>query len=597
MKRRKSTSGTTPTFVRGTFRRGRTGGVGFFENNNGGNLQYGVKSTHILSGLGNHEIRYGVQAETINFTRATDYSGPPVTLSNGRTTTTGVPVQIRSGGGVTYYRATRGLLAPHEETTQDYRSFFIQDTWQIGRLTLRPGIRYDRQYLEGVPPGGVDLPTGVVDAPDLCFSGDQRPGEGTGIGDPITCNFTWQNWAPRLGATFDLFGNGRAKVFASWGRFYAKIPNDLAARAMSADAGITRQHYRDAGLTQPVPNGEVFAAVAGNQHFIRTSDHPAIIDPDAGSTYKNEMLAGIEFDVLGNANLGFRYMRRTMPQILEDIGQLPIAGYFLGTDQPVDYFITNVNADTQVVQCCGFNAAFEDPAHTYDSFEVTLNKRFSGNWSAIASYRFSRLAGNFEGFFRSDNGQSDPAISSLFDFPTNDPSYTALADEHGGLGDIRYQGSSLGDGRLPNDRPHQLKLYGSYLFRDINFGFGFNAGSGRSLTAMGANPVYANAGEIPLTIRGAGMETVDGFKERTPAEISLDVHADYAFRLGERRLTLLADAFNLFNRQSATWYDYFYETTTGVLNPNFGQAVNGGSSSAPSFAPPFNLRLGVRFDW
>ena len=33
-----------------------------------------------------------------------------------------------------------------------------------------------------------------------------------------------------------------------------------------------------------------------------TSDHAAIIDPDAGSTYKNEFLAGIEFDVLGKAH-------------------------------------------------------------------------------------------------------------------------------------------------------------------------------------------------------------------------------------------------------------------------------------------------------
>ena len=43
------------------------------------------------------------------------------------------------------------------------------------------------------------------------------------------------------------------------GRFYAKIPNDLAARAMSADAGITRQDYMDAALTQPVANGTSFA--------------------------------------------------------------------------------------------------------------------------------------------------------------------------------------------------------------------------------------------------------------------------------------------------------------------------------------------------
>ena len=185
--------------------------------------------------------------------------------------------------------------------------------------------------------------------------------------------------------------------------------------------------------------------------------------------------------------------------------------------------------------CCGVSHAFEDPQHTYDSFEITLNKRFSGNWSSIASYRYSRLKGNFEGFFRSDNGQSDPAISSLFDFPTNDPSYAALAGDARRPGDIRYQGCTLGCGTLPNDRPHQLKLYGNYLFNNLNIGMGFNAGSGRSLTAMASNPVYANAGEIPETLRGEGMQTVDGFLERTPVEVTLDLHVDYGFEFGGRR--------------------------------------------------------------
>ena len=60
---------------------------------------------------------------------------------------------------------------------------------------------------------------------------------------------------------------------------------------------------------------------------------------------------------------------------------------------------------------------------------------------------------------------------------------------------------------LPNDRPHQLKLYGNYAWSAFNLGLGFNAGSGRSLTALASNPIYANAGEIPMTIRGEGMET------------------------------------------------------------------------------------------
>ena len=568
---------------------GETGGLGSYERTDGKNLQYGLKSTHILNGGGTHEIRYGVQVENIEFTRDFQYSGTPTRTGDGQTLTTGPLVDIRSAGGVTYYRATRGKLQDAFPTLQDYTSFFIQDTWQAGRLTLRPGIRYERQYLEGIDPS---------EGPQLCFEGDTRPGAGDGTGSAIACNFTWKNWSPRIGGTVDLTGDGRAKAFASWGHFYAKVPNDLAARAMSADAGITRQHYIDAALTQPVAND--VSMFGTTTHLIQSSPHAAIIDPDAGSTYKQEFLAGVEFDIFGGANLGFRYIRRTMPQILEDIGELPLAGYFSAdsADTVVDYFITNVNADTSVVQCCGLTpASFEDPEHTYNSFEVTLNKRFADNWSLISSYRFSKLEGNFEGFFRSDNGQSDPAITSLFDFPTNDPSYVETRELHEGLGDIRYQGCSLGCGILPNDRPHQLKVYGNYLLNNVNLGLGLNAGSGRSLTALAGNPAYGNAGEIPMTLRGEGMETIDGFRERTPAEFTVDFHADYGFDFGGRRLMLIGDVFNLFNRRIALDYDNWFETTPGTLNPNFGQPANGGGSSAASFQAPLSVRFGARFDW
>ena len=100
----------------------------------------------------------------------------------------------------------------------------------------------------------------------------------------------------------------------------------------------------------------------------------------------------------------------------------------------------------------GFDIGFEDAIHDYDAVELTAEKRFGNNWGLQTSYRWSRLHGTFEGFFRNDNGQSDPAITSLFDFPTNDPSYTAIGvPEFGFRGDIRYLGA-LGAGPLP-DRP------------------------------------------------------------------------------------------------------------------------------------------------
>jgi opacity protein-like surface antigen len=543
---------------------------------------------------GNHQLRYGVAYEDISFTRDTEYSGNPVKVADGRTTLTGTPVQIRTGGGVTYYRATRGKLSPAGPTLQKYYNAFIQDTWQMGHLTVRPGIRWERQHLTGIDPSLMAFP---------CHTDDPRPGETTGTGATIPCTYTWNNlWAPRIGATYDIKGDGRAKVFASFGRFFTKIPNDLAARAMSADAGISRADYFDSNLTQPVPNGVLAGKVTN--HYLLAGAGASQIDPNSKSSYQQEAMGGLEFAVGRNMNVGLRYIHRTIPRILEDYQPAPIVAFDLGCPgaTSVEYFIANISPALPKFNCAGVpTASFEDPVHKYDSVEFTVNKTFSDNWSLMLSYRWSKLSGLYEGAFRNDNGQSDPSITSLFDFPTNDPSYSQIGvPQFGYRGDIRYQGCTLGCGVLPNDRTNQVKAYASYAFSNLNAGIGINVGNGIPLTNLAANPNYGNSGEIPVTVKGGGIQTVsDGFLKRAPMDFSVDLHLDYTVKVGKsQRMILAADAFNLLNRQSATWYDYFSDQGFGSAdNPNYGYPLNGGGSVNPSYAAPFALRLGARFEW
>jgi hypothetical protein len=214
-----------------------------------------------------------------------------------------------------------------------------------------------------------------------------------------------------------------------------------------------------------------------------------------------------------------------------------------------------------------------------------------------SSYSWSRLWGNFEGFYRNDNGQSDPAISSLFDFPTDDPSYTQIGTpQFGYRGDIRYLGR-LGAGPLPNDRTHQVKLYGTYNVPiGLNFGAGIQLMSGKPLTALAANPNYNSRGEIPMTPRGAGFETVDGFKKRTPWETALNAHVDYAFGLANRRVVLLADVFNLGNLQRVVGYNMQFEYPGfGTLNPDFG--LVGDPVTLQGYQTPMQVRVGARLEF
>jgi hypothetical protein len=537
-----------------------TGGIGFFENNTGENRQWQAVSTNIFNWKGHHEVRYGLQDEQIDYDNITNYSGPTFVLSNGQRTVTGASITVVDDptfGQI--FRVTRSNIANVRTTSQNYLSAFAQDTWRLGsHLTIRPGVRYEQQRLKG-------------NLADYTFDG---------------------NWAPRIGATYDPTGAGRMKVFVNYGWFFAKIPNDLAARALSADAGVTRADYFDATLTQPIPEGTVAAGTTRHLGFAGLS--PSTFDPNARSTYSTETLVGAEWEAAPGLALGARYIRRRYGRVLEDVGTAPMAAYFVLPSSQLnstEYFVTNPNTNTPVSFASELGApiAFEKPVHEYDAVEVEANKRFSNGWSVQSSYRWSRLWGNFEGFFRNDNGQSDPSITSLFDFPTNDPTYVSLGRDLGFRGDIRFLGSA-GNGPLPNDRRHEGKIFGNYQFGfGANVGVGFHASSGIPLTAMAANPWYDSSGEIPETPRGAGMETENGFKKRTPAQMSFDVHGDYGLRMGDRRLVLLADVFNLFNQRPVTDYDYYTELSFQVPDPNFSRAI--------AFQTPRTLRVGARFEF
>ncbi len=537
----------------------RSGGIGFYEvGNDGVTWQYQAKSTHFVR---THTIRYGVEYDNIDYTNTINRTGPTFTLPDGTQTVTGAQIEIDPDptfGQI--FRVIRANTSNVRDTTQHYVNAFVQDSWSIGRLTVNPGIRYERQRLTGT-------------LTDLTLS---------------------NNWAPRIGATYDPTGHGKMKIYGNWGLFYSKVPNDLAARALSSDAGMSRADYFDVALTQPVPDGVLALGTAS--HFLQQGVSADLIDPDVKSSYVNEAVAGFEYEALPGMNVGVRYIHRTIPRVLEDVQPFPVVAGDLGIPgaTTADYTLTNPTASTPTAG--DLDASFEQATHRYDAIEVTADKRLSNRWAMQASYRYSRLRGTFEGFFRDDNGQSDPGITSLFDFPTNDPSYTAIGvPQFGYRGDVRFLGA-LGEGPLPLDRPHQVKVFGNYTFPiGLNVGTGVSLSSGKPLTALAAHPVYGSAGEIPEGVRGSGFDTVDGFRTRTRFQYNVGVHADYPLKVSQaQQIVFLADVFNLFNTQRALDYDPNTQTSFPVLNPDFGQASR---FSLAQLQSPLQVRLGIRYQF
>jgi TonB-dependent receptor-like protein len=550
-----------------------TGGLGFYEAGNRSNSwQFQAKATNVVGGYGQHQIRYGFDYENLDFNQLQQYSGPSFTTPTGQQTATGAVVDILPDplyGQI--YHVERASLTAARATTQHYAALFVQDEWKIvNSLTISPGVRYEQETPSGSIVQGFSLKN---------------------------------NWAPRLGVVWDPSRSGNTKVFANYGRYYARVPNDLAARALSSDALITADYF-DENLTRPVPNGAVTTnAVTGDvttTHYTLLGGSEDDIDPNAKLSYYNEWVVGAEGTLARGLDVGVRFVHRDIGRVLEDVQPYPLVATSLGLPGAgtANYLLTNPGPATPVVQDIpGATVSFETPVHNYNAVEFSANKRLS-NWSLTSSYRWSRLTGNFEGFFRNDNGQSDPGISSLYDYPTNDPTYAAIGGPRFGYaGDVRFLGSA-GSGPLPLDRTHSVKLYGTYTFdMGLNLSVGLDVQSGAPLTALAAHPVYDDGGEIPLTPRGAGFQTSNGFLTRTPWTKPVNAGVSYNLKVAGRNLLLVADVFNVFNTQTVLDYDTFSDLRFGVPNPDFGLAGVSGVVSGQQFVTPRQFRVGVRYEF
>jgi hypothetical protein len=216
---------------------------------------------------------------------------------------------------------------------------------------------------------------------------------------------------------------------------------------------------------------------------------------------------------------------------------------------------------------------------TYKAVEIEISKTFSKGWQMRTNYRWSTLAGNYEGAFRNDNGQSDPGISSLFDFTP---------------GKLGLLGDQFAIGFLNTDRRHILNNFISYSFssgflKNLTLGTGIRIETGVPLNDLRAHPVYQNAGEVPFGGRGA--------LGRTPTTGEGDLHAEYTFKVGEKQAFHFgADLFNVANQKTQLRVDQFQDASLNNTNFDFKRPVGTGSLGVPpAYQRPFNARLLVKW--
>ena len=217
------------------------------------------------------------------------------------------------------------------ETTKANVGLFAQDQWRLSRFTLNLGVRYD--YLNSYVPAGSVGPGPNVPTRSITF-------------DKVENVPNWKNVSPRIGVSWDLFGNGRTAVKANLGR-YLEGPNltTFTRRANPANAIVTQatrtwndsfypagdprrgNFSPDCNLLLPAANGECGAANPSN--FGTTN--PTVRYADDALTDRGfnwEASAAIQHEILPRMSVNAGYFRRSY-------------GNFLSTDNlnigPADY--------------------------------------------------------------------------------------------------------------------------------------------------------------------------------------------------------------------------------------------------------------------
>jgi hypothetical protein len=221
-----------------------------------------------------------------------------------------------------------------------------------------------------------------------------------------------------------------------------------------------------------------------------------------------------------------------------------------------------------------YSQTFPSPKaeRTYKALQVDVNKRFANNWQAQASYIYSKLEGNFDGLYSPfTNAGADPNISAAFDyydFFTNGQDLSRITNS----------------GFLSNDRRHQFKLSGYYVFPfKLSAGLTAYYRSGTPISRYGYSDAYGRY-EFFLTDRGS--------EGRTPDTYEADLHLGYPIPAGPVNINVMLDVFNVFNAQKAILVDQrwgFQEADNSSPTP-----VNPGYGKPVLRTPPTSVRLGVR---
>ncbi|MDN5780700.1 MAG: TonB-dependent receptor [Luteimonas sp.] len=494
--------------------------------------------------LGDHLLRFGLDHEVNTSDYESYYAGPGSYYYGLYATSPGTTIE--NGGVVppgynTYVRQRRYGVVGQFETVNS--AYYLEDNWSVTPdLLLNLGIRNE------------------------AFDNKDSDGNSYIKMDNM--------WAPRFGFSWDMKGDGSAKLYGNVGRYFLPVANVINIKQAGGFLDERTFYGFDGWQYLVDSNGDSYAFpilgpqignVDTSQGDGTVGDLRSEVDRDMDPVYQDELILGFQQMITDKWSWGVSGTYRRLNNAIDDMNITasaacgPIGSYWVmanpgekvtfwgdsNCDGDDDGYIT---VDTSKEGWASFDSdgnylgqhGWSKPKREYKAIELQVDRAWDEKWAFNASYTWSKSEGNAEGPVNSDTNFDDTGRTENFDNPW-----------------VNYRGY----GPLANDRRHQVKFRGTYAFNEHWQVSGtLDAKSGGPITGFGVgNPfdsknfysyyICVENCDGPSTGRVYEYSPRGGYG-RMPWTFNLGASVTYQMPLGEKAMMKIKFAmYNILNHQ------------------------------------------------
>jgi len=504
---------------------------------------------------GDHEFRFGFEYKTSNFN---DFTFDTYTYLNEST----LRSVLLTEGTIEFFYSNVPIESKIART-----SLYAGDTYRKGRLTLDLALRYDRQTGKNDPRTYASpLDDGI---PDFLGPGFEEliptltyPGKDPGI--------IYDNLSPRIGATYDLRGNGSMLAYGRFARYYQPYDRSLLKFSELSDPPVFSANYVDRNEDGVITLDEI-----GNPNLIRYNDalSQRLYDSQLSNSYVNEFVIGIQTRLHDEWSISAAVTHRSYHvfHIAPPFDLTPDAFQPNGTAEfhtPLGDFVVPLFSFPDFADFgTGILRNNNDYTQSYDSLDLMLEKAMANNFMLSGGVVFQRQRGH---------NYSEDFPPFLFLHPTGSVSFVIPGINYGVLENHPYFVFSKG---LFLYSGWQLKFGGAYRFPlDIGVGAFLRYQQGYPYVLLALVPFFTSFVE-PVGER------------RHDNVFTLDLKLNKEFRLQNYgSIDLILEILNVTNANTVIARNGFL----GVFADDAFQP-NQDLGTILQFQPPRVLRLGVRY--